>query len=214
MASENSTFTVRRTGQVSVIEFPDTIADLGNDSARLQDEISSFLFDNDCHQLLIDLKNVSYLPSVLLGVLATIARGGAHTHLVNAAPDIVEVMSITQLNKLMHVNEIDLDRVLEDLDEEDDDDRDLQPTTLIGYILKCPDCGENTKVAKQQLGKSVECGSCRTTIHIDASSMTHATHIYAKCPHCRHELSVARRYLAKKVECKFCNGPLEIRIML
>ena len=59
-----------------------------------------------CTTLAFDLTGVRFIPSGLLGVLASIKRQGVEVHLYNASDDIREVMEITKLDKVFQLHEV------------------------------------------------------------------------------------------------------------
>jgi len=206
-------FQVRTAGKRSVIEFDSSIAEASNQTEEIRSELSEFLFANDCGVLIIDLTGTKFLPSSVLGVLTVICKGGTELHLVNAPDEVVDVMQVTKLDSMIHVNEIQLPP-------RDDSSAvtavsasaSSKNAAVLGYFVPCPHCGEEQKIDKHLLGDDTRCDDCRREFHVRADLLQSATYLFVDCPHCRREIRFARKYLAKPVACNFCDGVLQIRM--
>ena len=75
--------------------------------AACREEIVALIAREKCQVLAFDLSGVKLLPSGLLGLLASIRQLGAEVHLYNPSDDVREVLSVTNLDRLMPVHEID-----------------------------------------------------------------------------------------------------------
>ncbi len=75
--------------------------------AACREEIVALIAREKCHVLAFDLSGVKLIPSGLLGLLASIRQLGAEVHLYNPSDDVREVLSVTNLDRLMPVHEID-----------------------------------------------------------------------------------------------------------
>ena len=82
-------------------EFPDQI-----DLAECRDEIVELLKLHDCKELAFDLTGMKYVPSGVLGLLASLTRLGIEVHLYNPSRDVREVLRITRLDHLFEVQEL------------------------------------------------------------------------------------------------------------
>ena len=49
------------------------------------------------------------LPSGVLGVLVQLHTGVSEVYLAYASGDVAEIMSVTQLNRMIHVNEVEVE---------------------------------------------------------------------------------------------------------
>jgi anti-sigma B factor antagonist len=76
--------------------------------ALCREEIVALIAREKCRVLAFDLTGVRLIPSGLLGLLASIRQLGAEVHLYNPSDDVREVLSVTNLDRLMPVHEIDL----------------------------------------------------------------------------------------------------------
>ena len=76
--------------------------------AACREEIVSLIAREHCRVLAVDFTGVRMIPSGLLGLLASVRQLGAEVHLYNPSDDVREVLSITNLDRLMPVFEIDL----------------------------------------------------------------------------------------------------------
>lgn len=109
MASNESRLRVRRSDDITQIEFVDrNILDEGN-IQQIGEEINALIESQAKPRLLISFANVDHLSSAALGTLITIhnkvkARGG-QLRLAQIDPQIYEVFVITKLNKLFDIHE-------------------------------------------------------------------------------------------------------------
>jgi anti-anti-sigma factor len=78
--------------------------------AVCRDELLVLIDRNDCKTLAVDLTGVRLMPSGLLGLLTSIRRRGIDVHLYNPSPDVREVLSVTNLDKLMPVHDVEVDK--------------------------------------------------------------------------------------------------------
>ncbi len=107
MAAERM-FDVLEEGTFSVVRFRSDIEEASTRAGEVYDGLVQFVGQVECLKLAIDLTDMKYVPSSVLGIFARLAGQGIEVHLVHASPDIVEVLEVTRLNRIMHVNEIDV----------------------------------------------------------------------------------------------------------
>ncbi len=99
---------VYETGALTVVGFgsddlPDHI-----DLAECREEIVELLQLHDCKDLAFDLTGVRYIPSGMLGLLASLKRLGIQVHLYNPSGDVREVLEVTHLDQLFKIHDLDL----------------------------------------------------------------------------------------------------------
>jgi len=99
---------VYETGPLTVVgfgadELPDRI-----DLAECRDEIRELLELHDCKDLAFDLTGVRYIPSGMLGLLASLTKLGVQVHLYNPSSDVREVLEVTHLDQLFKIHDLDL----------------------------------------------------------------------------------------------------------
>jgi len=99
---------VYETGPLTVVgfgagELPDYI-----DLAECRQEIVELLKLHECKQLAFDLTGVRYVPSGMLGLLASLKRLGVKVLLYNPSSDVREVLQVTHLDKLFEIHDLDL----------------------------------------------------------------------------------------------------------
>jgi len=78
------------------------------DLSECREEIVSLLNQNDCKMLAIDLTGVRYIPSGMLGLLASLCQMGIEVHLYNPSEDIREVLQITRLDDILQLHDIEV----------------------------------------------------------------------------------------------------------
>ncbi len=104
---------LNESAQVSVIRFkdqkiidPETIQELG-------EELFSLVEDGKHNKLVLNFSNVEFLSSAALGKLITFEkkakRGGSELILTNIAPEIYQVFTITNLDKLFTIKDSEAD---------------------------------------------------------------------------------------------------------
>jgi anti-anti-sigma factor len=99
---------VYETGPLTVVgfgsdELPDHI-----DLVECREEIVELLTLHDCKDLAFDLTGVRYIPSGMLGLLASLKRLGIQVHLYNPSGDVREVLHVTHLDQLFKIHDLDL----------------------------------------------------------------------------------------------------------
>jgi transcription elongation factor Elf1 len=79
-----------------------------------------------------------------------------------------------------------------------------------GFLLECPHCRQELRVAKKYAGANVECKLCRGHFHLDPNHpSTRLRGFFAECPHCLEELRAHSRFRLARVACKLCGGRIQ-----
>lgn len=97
---------VYETGPLTVVGFGGDEILEQVDLAECRDEIMALLTQHDSKILAFDLTGVRYIPSGMLGLLASLRRIGIDVHLYNPSADVREVLQITRLCELFQVHEL------------------------------------------------------------------------------------------------------------
>lgn len=213
------TFEVLEEGTFSTIRFRPDIEEASIRADEIYDDLARFAGQAECLKLAIDLTEMKYVPSSMLGVFARLHAQGIEVHLVGASPDIVEVLEVTRLNTILYVNDIDLGSTEETIGPADTisltaDGPDCTPVALSAYFVPCPSCDTECQIDKHELGHRFECSSCEHEFAITAELLSAATYVRARCPECDHILRVRGEYLRKPLACNHCEQHLEIRAVL
>lgn len=95
---------VYETDPVVVIGFGDEVFDPGY-VVDCRKEIDELLTLHDDKELAIDLSDVQYIPSIVLGMLASLTRSGRDVHLYNVSAEVQHVLDITRLGTLFKIHE-------------------------------------------------------------------------------------------------------------
>ena len=199
---------IREAGTVSTVRFMEQIDDFSHRTTDLHEQLSKFVGDNACLKLVIDLRDTTYLPSSVLGVLVQLRNQGCEVHLANASEDVAEVMQVTQLNTMIHVNETEVgpwDKVA---------GAELTRVPLAGYALTCPECLHETMVDKHLLGKRAACSHCNEEFSVTAEAIREATHVFANCPSCEMQLRLQRDEVNVGISCPQCDSLIEVRVIV
>jgi anti-sigma B factor antagonist len=108
MPTHHSVVRVYETGPLTVVGFgPEDLPEF-IDFAECRDEIVDLIRTHGTKTLAFDLTGVKYVPSGMLGLLASLRKEGVEVHLYNPSPDVREVLAITKLDQLLHVHELAL----------------------------------------------------------------------------------------------------------
>lgn len=110
MPTDRNALQVYQTGPTTVIGFggSDVLDDVN--IAAFRDQIVAILEKSACKVLGVDLTGVRLVPSGLLGMLTSIRRRGVEVHIYNPSPDVREVLRVTNLDRLMPVHEVEIER--------------------------------------------------------------------------------------------------------
>jgi len=201
---------VREAGSFSIIRFAQGIDDFSHRTSDLHEQLLRFVSDHSCLKLAIDLRETIYLPSSVLGVLVQLHNHGCEVHLANASDDVVEVLEVTQLNRMIHVNETEVDSWAEG----DNATAEVVPVAVQGYCVTCPQCLHEVDTDKHNLGKREECGHCSHGFVVTADLMREATHLSAECPACRGRLRLLRDQLKQTIRCPKCDLKTQVRMFV
>ena len=199
---------IREAGTVSTVRFMDQIDDFSHRTTDLHEQLSRFVGDNACLKLVIDLRDTKYLPSSVLGVLVQLRNQGCEVHLANASVDVAEVMQVTRLDTMIHVNETEV----EPWDKQAGDE--LTRVSIAGYALTCPECLHETMVDKHLLGKRASCSQCSDEFSVTAEAIREATHVFANCPSCETQLRLQREEVNVGISCPQCESLIEVRVIV
>ncbi len=79
-----------------------------------------------------------------------------------------------------------------------------------GYLLECPHCRQELRVAGKYSGAHVECKLCLGRFRLAPGEVgVRLVGFLAECPHCLEELRVNWRYHQARVACKLCGGRIQ-----
>jgi len=95
-------------GQVTVVGFGGHDVPSEYCIAESRDLLARLIRENDCEELIFDLTGVRMIPSGMLGVLASMRNLCATVSVCNPSPDIREVLATTQLDKIIHIREVEV----------------------------------------------------------------------------------------------------------
>jgi anti-anti-sigma factor len=75
-----------------------------------REEVMGLLEQERCKVLAFDLTGVKLIPSGLLGLLASVRQHGVEVHLYNPSADVRDVLAVTNLDRLMPVHDVVVER--------------------------------------------------------------------------------------------------------
>ncbi len=105
MAIRSDAVRVFETGKLTVIGLGPTEKLRDIDTVACQSEILELLRLHDCRVLVLDLMDVEYVPSSVLGMLAAINQSGVEVHLYNISGAVRRILEITKLDQLFTIQE-------------------------------------------------------------------------------------------------------------
>ena len=98
------------TGPTTVVGFGGRDVPADVNLAVCREWLVGLIRQHACQVLAFDLTGVRMLPSGLLGLLASLRNERVEIHLYNPSEDVREVLSVTHLDELMPIHEIDVPR--------------------------------------------------------------------------------------------------------
>jgi anti-anti-sigma factor len=105
MAIRSDMLRVYETGKLTVIGFGRTDKLDEIETVECHAEILELLKLHDCRVLVLDLMDVNYVPSSVLGMLASLTRTGVEVHVYNVSGEVRRVLEITRLDQLFTIQE-------------------------------------------------------------------------------------------------------------
>jgi anti-anti-sigma factor len=96
---------VYETDPVVVIGFVNPAVLDPSQIAECREEINALMALHDGKPLAVDLMDVQYVPSVVLGMLASLTRLGTEVHLYNISAEVRDVLEVTHLGPLFKIHE-------------------------------------------------------------------------------------------------------------
>lgn len=107
MPIDHQVLRVYETGPLTVVGFGGAEIVDQIDLGECRDEIVSLLEQHQCKVLAFDLTGVRYIPSGMLGLLASLRHLGIEVHLYNPSEDVREVLEVTKLDEVMQLHDIE-----------------------------------------------------------------------------------------------------------
>lgn len=96
---------VYETGPRTVVGFGGAVLPDHLDVVECREEIMALLEMHNCKELAFDLTGIQYVPSSMLGLLASLKRLGIQVHLHNPSKEVREVLEITHLDRLFKLHD-------------------------------------------------------------------------------------------------------------
>ena len=106
MPLRNDVLRVYETGHLTVVGFGGAEVLDQVDVTECREQINDLVKLHDCKVLAFDLTDVRYVPSGLLGLMASLTHEGIEVHLYNISQDVREVLEITRLGQLFQIHEL------------------------------------------------------------------------------------------------------------
>lgn len=105
----SSILQVLAAGPTTIVTFraSDILEDIN--VAACRDEIIDLVKSNGTEVICFELSRVRLIPSGMLGLLASLRQMDLEVRILNPSPDVREVLSITNFDKLIAIEEVELD---------------------------------------------------------------------------------------------------------
>jgi len=108
MADEGQILEVYQTGPMTVVGFGGQEILDQIDIGSCRDELIELVKQHNAQTLAFDLTGVKLVPSGLLGLLASLRQLEIEVHLCNPSVDVREVLSVTCLDQVLQVYDVEL----------------------------------------------------------------------------------------------------------
>jgi len=97
---------VYEAGPLTVVGFGEDLSPDQINLVECRDEILELLKLHDCHEIAFDLTGIRYVPSGMLGLLASLRKLNIQVHLYNPSHDVREVLEVTHLDRLFKIHDL------------------------------------------------------------------------------------------------------------
>ena len=96
-------------GPTTIVAFrpTDVLEDIN--VAECRDEVIQLVQDHGTEIICFELSRVRLIPSGMLGLLASLRQMDLEVRVLNPSPDVRDVLSITNFDKLIAIEEVELD---------------------------------------------------------------------------------------------------------
>jgi len=109
MSNESPALEVYQVGQVTVLGFGGQKILEQLNIADCRSQITELVKNCDCQTLAFDLTGIQLIPSGMLGLLVSLRDLGVEVQVFNPSEDVLEVLQVTELDRLISVRQVDLE---------------------------------------------------------------------------------------------------------
>jgi len=99
---------VYKTGPLTVVGFGGQKILHDINIAPVHDEVLKLVDENQCTEFAFDLTGVRFIPSGMLGIMASLRKKGIEVHIYNPSDDVRDVLKTTNLEQLFHLHDLDV----------------------------------------------------------------------------------------------------------
>jgi anti-sigma B factor antagonist len=99
---------VYQTGPLTVVGFGGRKIVHEINLAPVHDQILQLVAEHGCKDFAFDLTGVAFIPSGMLGIMASLRKKGVEVHVYNPSDDVREVLKTTNLDQLFHLHDIEV----------------------------------------------------------------------------------------------------------
>jgi len=109
MSLEPTVLEVYQTGPLTVVGFGGRQILHDISLAPLHDDLLELVDEHDCTELAFDLTGVQFIPSGLLGILASVRKKGVAVHVYNPSEDVRDALHTTKLDTVFTLHDVELE---------------------------------------------------------------------------------------------------------
>ncbi|MDB5390548.1 MAG: hypothetical protein JWM11_6194 [Planctomycetaceae bacterium] len=108
MAAHSQILDVYQTGALTVVGFGgQEVLDQVN-IAACREQVLELVAAHHTETLAFDLTGVKFIPSGLLGLLASLRNQNVKIQIYNPSPDVRDVLEVTHLNQVLEICQVDI----------------------------------------------------------------------------------------------------------
>ncbi len=98
---------VQKTGKLTVVGFGGRDAPDEYCIAGARERLLDLIERHDCKELAFDFKGMSRVPSGMLGVMQSIAKGGVNVSAYNPSPGVREVFEVAKFDRFIRISDVE-----------------------------------------------------------------------------------------------------------
>jgi anti-anti-sigma factor len=201
---------VQEAGGFSIVRFRHDINEVGYRAEDVFEAFRRFVSTYSCLKIAIDCSDYPYLPSSVLGLLVRLhTQEGVEVHLANAPAQVIEIIRVTRLDRMLHVNDLEIGSWNSSAT-----GAAVSAVALAGYFAGCPSCESEHRIDKHDLGIRLTCENCLAKHTVSAAMLRDASHVYVEYPQCQSDLKIPHEDLKKVITCEHCDAAIEIRTIV
>ena len=98
---------VYEAGKVTVVGFGGREIPEDHNLAHYRSEIIDLIREHSCEEFAFDLSGIRFVPSGILGLIASVRNEGVRVSVYNPSPDVREAFQVTQLERVVDLRDVE-----------------------------------------------------------------------------------------------------------